>query len=518
MKNLPLHVKIIIGLVLGVGWALLSSYLGWNEFTRDWISPWGDIFIRLLKLIAIPLVLFSIISGVTGLSDVSRLGRTGGKTLGLYLITTVTAVSMGLLLVNTIQPGTYLPDSEVTKNRIDYELWAKATGNELKDDKRVSEDPKNAELVAEVSKSSGIDASDAAKQKIANLKRQAKASQEQTPLQPLIDMVPENIFISLSNGKLMLQVIFFAIFFGITVLYLERKRVEVIIHFSEAANDIFVKMVDIIMNAAPFFVFALMAGVMSKMADTPEQVFAIFKSLGWYSLTVILGLAFMAFLFYPLALRLLVKGVSYREFFRRISPAQLMAFSTSSSAATLPVTMECVEDGLGVSKNMTSFVLPIGATVNMDGTSLYQSVAVIFLAQIHGVDLELGQQLGIIVTATLASIGAAAVPSAGLVMLMIVLSSVGLNPAWIAIIFPIDRILDMCRTVVNVTGDATVCTIIAHSEGELEFPPPGDSVNTGVGRLVDDLPADPPADPPTDPPATDKAPAAASASSEPASE
>lgn len=479
MKNLPLHVKIIIGLVLGVGWALLASYLGWNEFTRDWISPWGDIFIRLLKLIAIPLVLFSIISGVTGLSDVSRLGRTGGKTLGLYLITTVTAVSMGLLLVNTIRPGTYLPESEVTKNRIDYELWARATGNKIKDDKRVSEDPANAQLVEEVAKTSGIDAS-GANQKLASLERQAKDSQEQTPLQPLIDMVPENIVVSLGNGKLMLQVIFFAIFFGITVLYLERKRVQVIIDFSEATNDVFVKMVDIIMQAAPFFVFALMAGVMSKMADTPQQVFDIFKSLGWYSLTVLVGLGFMAFVFYPLVLKLLVKRMSYREFFRRISPAQLMAFSTSSSAATLPVTMECVEDGLGVSKNMTSFVLPIGATVNMDGTSLYQSVAVIFLAQIHGVDLELGQQLGIIVTATLASIGAAAVPSAGLVMLMIVLSSVGLNPAWIAIIFPIDRILDMCRTVVNVTGDATVCTIIAHSEGELDFPPPDDSASFDV--------------------------------------
>ena len=290
MRKLPLHVKIIIGLVLGIGWALLASYAGWNQFTQDWISPFGDIFIRLLKLIAIPLVLFSIISGVTNLEDISRLGRTGGKTLGLYLITTVTAVTVGLLLVNTIQPGTYLPDEDVKKNRVSYELWAKATGNEIKDKRRLSEDPANTALVAEVQASSGADAQSAAAQaKLASLKRKAAANKDQGPLQPLIDMVPENIVLSLGNGKLMLQVIFFAIFFGITILLLPRTKVKVLIEFSDAVNEVFVKMVDVIMAAAPFFVFALMAGVMSKMADTPSEVLDIFTSLGWYSLTVILG-------------------------------------------------------------------------------------------------------------------------------------------------------------------------------------------------------------------------------------
>ena len=224
------------------------------------------------------------------------------------------------------------------------------------------------------------------------------------------------------------------------------------------------------MQAAPFFVFALLAGVVSKMAgDDIGKVVEIFKGLSWYSMTVLIGLLLMIFVIYPLILKLFVKKIPYLGFFKSMSPAQTLAFSTSSSAATLPVTMECVEQNLGVHKEISSFVLPIGATVNMDGTSLYQAVAVIFLAQIHMIDLTIGQQITVVVTATLASVGSAAVPSAGLVMLIIVLSSVGLNPAWIAIIFPVDRILDMFRTVVNVTGDATVSSIIADGENMLDY-------------------------------------------------
>jgi Na+/H+-dicarboxylate symporter len=282
-------------------------------------------------------------------------------------------------------------------------------------------------------------------------------------------MVPENIILSVSDNGLMLQVIFFAIFFGICLAMLPEEKVDNVKKFFNGTNEVFLKMVDIVMQAAPFFVFALMAGVISKMADTPAEVFEIFKGLGGYSLVVLAGLLFMIFVFYPLIARTIVRPLTYSQVFKRISPAQFLAFSTSSSAATLPVTMECVEENIGVSRNVTSFVLPIGATVNMDGTSLYQAVAVIFLAQLHMVDLSLGQQLTIVLTATLASIGSAAVPSAGLVMLIIVLQSVGLNPLWIAIIFPVDRILDMCRTVVNVTGDATVSTIIAKSENELNY-------------------------------------------------
>lgn len=268
----------------------------------------------------------------------------------------------------------------------------------------------------------------------------------------------------------MLQVIFFAIFFGITIILIPKEKSQPVIDFIQGINAIFLKMVDIVMKAAPFFVFALLAGVVAKMADTPGEVFEIFIGLGSYSITMVLGLGFVVFVLYPFLVKLFVKHLSYRQFFKNISAAQFLAFSTSSSAATLPVTMECVEDNMGVPRSISSFVLPIGATINMDGTSLHQAVAVIFMAQLHYVDLTIIQQLTIILTAALASIGAAAVPSAGLIMMIIVLQSVGLNPAWVAIIFPVDRILDMCRTVVNVTGDATVATFIAHSEGELKQP------------------------------------------------
>ena len=466
MKKLALHWKIIIGLVLGIIWAFASSSLGLNEFTRSWIDPFGTIFIRLLKFIAVPLVLFSIISGIADLRDISKLGRMGAKTLGMYLLTTVIAVSIGLLLVNITKPGKLVEEDTRIKNRISYELWAQEEGVEIKDNKLLSQDPEYANyLSAAQQKAAGERESDVA----ASRMETAKAKKDESPLQFLVDIVPENIVFSVSNNGLMLQVIFFAIFFGICLAILPEEKVENVKKFFNGTNEVFLKMVDIVMQAAPFFVFALMAGVISKMADTPAEVFEIFKGLGGYSLVVLSGLLFMIFIFNPFLARAVVKPLTYSQFFKRISPAQFLAFSTSSSAATLPVTMECVEENIGVSRNVTSFVLPIGATVNMDGTSLYQAIAVIFLAQLHMVDLSLGQQLTIVLTATLASIGSAAVPSAGLVMLIIVLQSVGLNPLWIAIIFPVDRILDMCRTVVNVTGDATVSTIIAKTENELNY-------------------------------------------------
>ena len=465
MKKLPLHVKIIIGLILGIIYAFISSALGWNEFTINWIDPFGTIFIRLLKFIAVPLVLFSIISGVSGLSDVTKLGRLGAKTLGIYMITTVSAVAVGLLLVNLIKPGDYIDEESRIKNRIAYELWVDDTsGVKPKDNKDFLSDPKYADVVREVTNNPAYTAP---KADVSDKMAAAEETKDAPPLQFLVEMVPQNIIESIANNKLMLQVIFFAIFFGITLVLIPQDKAKPVIDFINGANEVFLKMVEIVMQAAPFFVFALLAGVIAKMADSPAEVFEIFKGLGSYSITLLIGLAFMIFVFYPLIGVLFIKKLDYRKFFRNISPAQFLAFSTSSSAATLPVTMECVEENMGVSKNISSFVLPVGATVNMDGTSLYQAVAVVFLAQMHMVDLSLGQQLTIVLTATLASIGAAAVPSAGLVMMIIVLQSVGLNPAWIAIVFPVDRILDMCRTVVNVTGDATVATLIASSEGEL---------------------------------------------------
>ncbi len=461
MKKLPLHVKIMIGLVAGIIWAFASSAMGWNRFTIDWIDPFGQIFIRMLKYIAVPLVLFSIISGISGLKDMSKLGRMGGKTLGFYLVTTVTAVGIGLLLVNAIKPGGLVDEDSRIKNRLSYESWANSNGVEILDGKNFTNDP------AYASYDRAEEMTEAQKKMVADKQAAAMENKDAGPMKFLIDMVPQNIVTSLGNDKLMLQVIFFGIFFGICMAALPDEKVAGLSSFIHGANEVFLKMVDFVMKAAPFFVFCLLAGVVAKMADTPAEVIEIFKGLATYSVTLTIGLLFLIFVFYPLIVRAFVKSLPYKKFFSKISPAQLMAFSTSSSAATLPVTMECVEDNLGVSKNVSSFVLPIGATVNMDGTSLYQAVAVVFMAQLHMVDLSVAQQLTIVLTATLASIGSAAVPSAGLVMMVVVLQSVGLNPAWIAIIFPVDRILDMLRTVVNVTGDATVATIVAKTEGEL---------------------------------------------------
>jgi Na+/H+-dicarboxylate symporter len=468
MRKLPLHWKIVIGLILGIIYSLISSYLGWNKFTQNWIDPFGTIFIRLLKFIAVPLVLFSIISGVSGLPDPSKLGRMGLKTFIAYLVTTVTSVGLGLFLVNTLAPGSYINEEQRTKNRIKYELWVEQTeGVEILDGKNFLKDPGNNMLVEDARKEYLGDESNEIVQKRMESAEKMKTS---GPLDFFVDFVPDNIFVALSDGSKMLQVIFFAIFFGIVLILLPKDKTGPLIKGIDAINEVFLKMVGIVMEGAPFFVFALMAGVISKMANTPSEVLQIFKGLLSYSLVLTLGLLVMILIFYPLVLKLFIPELKYMEFFRRVSPAQFLAFSTSSSAATLPVTMECVKDNLGVSSNVSNFVLPIGATVNMDGTSLYQAVAVVFMAQMHLVDLTIAQQLTIVLTATLASIGSAAVPSAGLVMMIIVLQSVGLNPAWIAIIFPVDRILDMIRTIVNVTGDITVSTLIAKSENELKLP------------------------------------------------
>lgn len=469
MKKIALHWKIIIGLFLGIIWALLSSTMGWSQFTIDWIAPFGTIFINLLKLIAVPLVLFSIINGVAGIGDPASLGRMGGKTLVAYLATTLLAVALGLVLVNVMAPGKMVDDASRIDNRISYELWAQAEGVPIKDGVHFLQDPQYSDRIAAVSDREKSKSTDEA---VSTRLETVKENKSAGPLKPLIDLVPVNFFDALTDNSLMLQIIFFALFFGISLLFIPKDKSAPVIKIVDSIMEVFLKMVDFVMQASPFFVFALLAGVISKMAgDDIGKVVEIFKGLSWYSLTVLIGLLMMIFLVYPLIMKLIVRVVPYKGFFKAMGLAQTTAFSTSSSAATLPVTMECVEDNLGVDKKVTSFVLPIGATVNMDGTVLYQAIVVVFLAQLHMIDLTIGQQLTIVLTATLASIGSAAVPSAGLVMLIVVLGSVDLNPAWIAIIFPVDRILDMCRTVVNVTGDATVSSIIAKSEGMLNYDP-----------------------------------------------
>ena len=466
MKKLPIHVKIVIGLVLGIGWAFLSSLMGWNEFTIRWIDPFGMIFIRLLKFIAVPLVLFSIIGGVSGLRDVSKLGRLGWKTLLAYMTTTLLAVGIGLTLVNIVKPGTHIDDEQRIKNRLSYEVWLQENDiDATQDGLNFLSDPKYAAYLSEAQAAEQVTSP---KLDLEKKMKTVAVQKESSPLKFIVEMVPDNIFASLSGNGLMLQVIFFAIFFGITLVLIPKEASAPIINLVNGMNSIFLKMVDLVMKAAPFFVFCLLAGVVAKMADSPQEVFEIFKGLGSYSLTLFSGLFLLTFVVYPLIVKSLVSKMSFKDFFKNISPAQFLAFSTSSSAATLPVTMECVEENVGVPKSISSFVLPIGATVNMDGTSMFEGVAVVFLAQLHFIDLTIAQQLTIVFTAAAASIGSAAVPSAGLIMMIMVLQSVGLNPGWVAIIFPVDRILDMCRTVVNVTGDMVVSTLIAKSEGELE--------------------------------------------------
>lgn len=471
MKKPSLPVQIILGLLLGIIWALVSSTWGWSNFTLNWIAPFGQIFINLLKLIAIPLVLFSIISGIANLSDTATLGRMGVKTLTLYIGSTILAASVGMVLANTLSPGKQSDDEQRTINRIAYEMWVNGNDNvDFFDEVRLSADPANEKY---------LDAAQTAlAEQQANEELNAKIqsagnTKDARPLDFIVDMVPSNIFLSF-NQSLMIQVIFFALFFGITMVSLPNTITAPVSAVIDGFAEIFIKMVDLVMRGAPFFVFALLAGKLAEMAgDEPSRLLEIFKALGAYTLVTIVGLLFLILLVYPAVLAYFISRKShftYRQawgyFSRGIRPAQLLAFSTSSTAATLPVTMDCVHDNLGVDEEVGSFVLPVGATVNMDGTALYQTVAVIFMAQFHMIDLSIAQQMTIIMTATLASIGAASVPSAGLIMLIVVLESVGLNPAWIAIIFPVDRIIDMVRTVLNLTGDASVATLVAITEGK----------------------------------------------------
>jgi proton glutamate symport protein len=422
MKKIALHWKILIGMALGVIVGLLMTMIdGGMGVVQDWIKPFGTIFINSLKLIAIPLILAALIKGVSDLKDISKLSKMGTRTILIYIMTTVVAVSVGLILVNTINPGKSI--SAQTRS----EMVENYSGNTVK------------------------------------YQETAIKQKESGPLQALEDLVPQNIFKAATSNKNMLQVIFFAIFFGIGLILIPEEKGAIVKKFFDGFNDVILKMVDLIMLAAPYGVFALLAAL---VVESPSV--DLFKALGWYSLTVILGLLMMIGIYILIVAIYTKKNPKY--FINGISPAQLLAFSTSSSAATLPVTMERVTEHLGVEEEVASFVLPIGATINMDGTSLYQAVAAVFIAQAFGMDLSFGTQLGIIATATLASIGSAAVPGAGMVMLVGVLGYAGIPEAGLALIFAVDRPLDMCRTTVNVTGDAAVSMVVAKSIGKLVTP------------------------------------------------
>ena len=423
--KLELHWKIIIGLVLGLIFGVLAAANGWGGFTTNWIAPFGIIFINLLKLIAVPLVLSSLITGVASLSDLKKLSRIGGKTITIYIVTTTIAVTIGLVSVNLLKPGETVPEDMKVKLQETYKSAA----------------------------SGKLEAADQIK--------------ERRPLQPIVDMVPSNFFSSASNNRNMLQVVFVAIIIGIALIQIPKNKARPVLDFMEGINDLVIKLVDNIMLMAPIGVFALIADTITSVAgDNLNNVLELLSALGFYMLAVIIGL-FIQMVFTYTAVLKIFSNMSLKKFYQGIAPAQLLAFSTSSSAATLPVTMERCEDELGVSEEVSSFVLPLGATINMDGTALYQAVAAVFIAQTLGMELTLGAQLTIVLTAVLASIGTAAVPGAGIIMLIIILEAIGVPSAGIALILGVDRILDMMRTVTNVTGDASVAVAVASSEGQI---------------------------------------------------
>jgi Na+/H+-dicarboxylate symporter len=429
MKKLALHWKILIGMVLGIVFGfIMNSVDGGKGFVTDWVKPFGTIFINLLKLIAVPLILASLIKGISDLKDISKIKKMGIRTMMIYMLTTLVAIVIGLGIVNVVKPGAGMSADTIEKIKAKYE-----TSSDVVD-------------------------------KLAKASTQSSSG----PLQSLVDIFPSNIFTSLASAS-MLQIIFFALFVGISLLLIPEKKAKPLMDFFDSLNEVVMKMVDLIMLFAPYAVFALLSNVIIAFDDTE-----ILLKLLVYALCVVGGLILMIG-FYLILVSVYIKK-SPLWFLKQISPAQLLAFSTSSSAATLPVTMERVEEHLGVDPEVAGFVLPVGATINMDGTSLYQAIAAVFIMQVVWPEgLTFSNQIIIIATALLASIGSAAVPSAGMVMLVIVLESIGfppeLLPIGLALIFAVDRPLDMMRTTVNVTGDATVAMIIAKSLDKLHDDP-----------------------------------------------
>lgn len=439
-KKLALHWRILLGMVIGVVFSIILLSIPWGSelttitvggeerqiknaelFVRNWVKPFGNMFINSLQLIAVPLILGSLIKGVSDLKDISQLSTLGLRTISLFIGTSVIAVSVGLIVVNVIQPGNTI---QTETREILMESYGESASKSI---------------------------------------QSASEHRELGPLHALESLIPNNIFEATTENGNMLQIIVFAIFFGIGLILIPKKQAEPVKAFFDGFTEVILKLIDLIMLAAPIGVFALMAGL---VVEAPSQ--DLFVALFWYALSVVLGLTTMLFIYGLLVYLFTKKKLSF--FYRGISPAQLLGFSTSSSAATLPVTMERVEEHLGVKKDVVSFVIPMGATINMDGTTLYQAVAAVFIAQVFGMDLSLTTQLGIVLTATLASIGAAAVPGAGIVMLVIVLAQAGIPEAGLALIFAVDRPLDMLRTTANITGDAAVAMIVGNSVGKLEDP------------------------------------------------
>lgn len=375
------------------------------------IKPIGTIFIRLLSFLAIPLVIASLIVGAASLENIKKIGTIGGKTLLMYISTTIIAISLGLLISNIFQPG-----------------------------KILNQDAKNRLISATQEETSGL-TMDEIEIDIINF---------------FVEIVPKNPIGAMSNGE-MLQIVFFAVIFGVTLSLIDKEKSIYVVNFFSGVSETFIKMVEMIMKLAPFGVFALISVTIADFG------FEIISTLIWYILTVLLGLALQTVLVYSTMVKFLGKK-SPSFFFKSLREAQVIAFSTSSSAATLPVTMRCVENNLNIPKKISGFVLPLGATINMDGTALYQGMATAFIAQVFGYNLGIAEQLTIVITAVLASIGTAPVPGVGIIMLVMILKSVNLPTEGIALILGVDRIIDMCRTITNITGDAAVAVAVFGTE------------------------------------------------------
>lgn len=417
--------QILAGIILGLGWGFLAINTGLADFTVDYIKPFGTIFVNLLKMVAVPMIVTSLIVGVTSLRDINKLSRMGGKTLGIFVMTTIAAITIGVLVANVFKPGVDLPDTIKLKLMSAYADKA----------------AKNTAVAESVS--------------------------EKAPLQPLIDLFPENLLHAATDNANMLQIVLVAILLGIALILIPAEKSAPVIKVFDGLNDAVLKIVEIVMLLAPLGVFALISSVITEVAgENPAEALELLVGLGKYVLVVLGGLLMHLFLVYmPMVKFIARKNIFW--FLKKMRPVQLLAFSTSSSNATLALNIDNAEKNIGVDEEVSGFVLPLGATVNMDGTSMYQAIAAIFIAQALDIPLSLTDQVMIVLTATLASIGSAGVPGAGMVMLVIVLNSINVPAAGIALIMGPDRILDMCRTVVNVTGDATVATVVARSEGLL---------------------------------------------------
>lgn len=436
LRKLQMHTKILLALVAGIAFGFAANRLEFAEFVTTYIRPVGTAFIKLISMVVVPLVFASLLVGTTGLKDIRSLGRIGVRTLVLYVSMTAIAVSIGLVLANVIRPG--IGFSQETKQQLTSGSTAPSgtpkTGSAL-------ERPSVKDL--------------------------------------LLNIIPSNPVRSLAEGE-MLQVIFFAVLMGVCLTLIPPERAKPVIIFFEGVNEVFVKMVHVIMQIAPYGVFALVAAVVADFG------LGILLLLIKYCAAVLLGLLLYMLIVYSAILKFLAR-TGVRRFFRGIRPAQLVAFSSSSSAATLPVTLKCATENLGVSRSVASFMLSVGASINMDGTALYQGVAAVFIAQFYGINLDLGQQLMVVLTATLASLGTVGIPGAGIVMLAMVLRSVGVPLEGIGVILGVDRFLDMCRTAVNVTGDSVCMMVVAAAEGQLDESPARDRKQQMLDTVSEEL-------------------------------